>query len=136
MRVLLDIAAVALGGALGASTRYGVGRVLVASLKEHPLALPAATLLVNVAGCLAIGAVLPWLLAREADGAAQHARLLVVVGVLGALTTYSTFGLETMTLWREGKAGIAVGYVALHLILGLGAVAIGAWLGQRILTAS
>lgn len=136
MRVLLDIAAVALGGALGASMRYGAGRVLLASLKEHPLALPIATLLVNVVGCLAIGMVLPWLLAREADGAAQHSRLLVVVGVLGAFTTYSTFGLETVTLWREGKAGIAFGYVALHLVLGLGAVAFGAWLGQKMLAAS
>lgn len=131
MRVLLDIAAVALGGALGASTRYGVGRVLFASLKEHPLALPTATLLVNVAGCLAIGMVLPWLLAREADGAAQHVRLLVVVGALGAFTTYSTFGVEAFTLWREGKAGVAFAYVAMHLVFGLTAVAAGAMIGER-----
>lgn len=133
MRVLLDIAAVALGGAIGASTRYGVGRAAMAMLREHPLALPAATLAVNVAGCLAIGLVLPWLLSREADGAAHHLRLLVVVGVLGAFTTYSTFGIETFALWREGKIGVALAYVAMHLLFGLAAVAVGAMLGERMI---
>lgn len=133
MRVLLDIAAVALGGALGASTRYGVARAALVMLKEHPLALPAATLAVNVTGCFVIGLVLPWLLSREADGAAQHVRLLVVVGALGAFTTYSTFGVETFTLWREGKAGAAFAYVAMHLVFGFAAVAAGAMVGQKII---
>ncbi len=129
----MDIAAIALGGALGASTRYGVARTALVLLKEHPLALPAATLAVNVAGCLAIGMVLPWLLAREEDGAAHHMRLLVVVGALGAFTTYSTFGVETLTLWREGKIGVALAYVAMHLVFGFAAVALGAMLGERII---
>lgn len=101
----------------------------------HALALPAATLLVNVVGCLGIGLLLPWLLAREAGGAGPHARLLVVVGVLGSLTTFSTFGHETLTFWREGRMGLAFGVVAVHLLLGLGAVAVGAWAGQRWLVA-
>ncbi len=134
MRILLDIAAVALGGALGATTRYGTSRVLLASLEQHPLALPTATLLVNVLGCLAIGAILPWLLAREADGATQHMRLLIVIGGLGALTTYSAFGLETLTFWREGRITVALGYVASHLVLGFAAVALGAWVGQKFVT--
>lgn len=133
MRALIDIVAVAIGGALGASARFGVGRVLFTALKEHPLALPAATLLVNIAGCLAIGLILSWLLAREAGGAAQHLRLLIVVGAIGAFTTYSTFGIETFTLWREGKLGVALGYVALHLVLGFAAVALGAMLGERLI---
>lgn len=131
--MLLDIAAVALGGALGASARYGVGRAAMAMLREHPLALPAATLAINAAGCLAIGLVLPWLLSREEAGAAHHLRLLVVVGVLGAFTTYSAFGFETFALWREGKLGVALGYVALHLVLGFAAVAVGAMVGERII---
>ncbi|MEO1278354.1 MAG: fluoride efflux transporter CrcB [Planctomycetota bacterium] len=131
MRLLIEIAAVGLGGAVGASLRYGAGRVLHASLREHTLALPAATLLVNVIGCFAIGAVLPWLLAREADGAAGHLRLLLVVGLLGGLTTYSAFGFEAIALWREGRGTIAIGYVALHLVLGLAAVGIGMLIGER-----
>lgn len=126
---------VALGGALGAMARYGVGRGLVGALQGHTLALPAATLLVNVVGCLAIGVLLPWLLMRESDGAAAHARLLLVVGVLGSLTTYSTYGYEVLTLWREGRMTLAMATVALHLTLGLGAVAVGVWAGQRWLVA-
>lgn len=133
MKVVFDIAAIALGGALGASTRYGVARTSVALLKDHPFALPAATLAVNVAGCFAVGLVLPWLLAREADGAAHHMRLLVVVGALGAFTTYSTFGVDTLTLWREGKIGVAIAYVAMHLVLGFAAVGVGALVGQKII---
>lgn len=133
MKFLLDIAAVAFGGALGASARYGVARTALAMLKEHPLALPAATLTVNVAGCLVIGLVLPWLLAREGEGAPHHLRLLVVVGALGAFTTYSTFGVETFVLWREGRAGVALAYVAMHLAFGFAAVAIGAMVGQRLI---
>ena len=128
---MIEIAAVSLGGAVGASLRYGAGRTLHVLLREHTLALPAATLLVNILGCLAIGAVLPWLLEREADGAATHVRLLLVVGFLGGLTTYSAFGFEAIALWREGRSGVALGYVALHLVLGFVAVGVGAWLGQR-----
>jgi CrcB protein len=133
LKIVLDILAVAIGGALGASARYGVARTAMAIFKEHPLALPAATLTVNVAGCLAVGLVLPWLMAREGDGSPHHLRLLVVVGALGAFTTYSTFGVETFTLWREGKMGIALGSVALHLVLGFAAVAVGVLIGERVL---
>ena len=121
-----------MGGALGASARYGVARGMRGWLQEHPLALPAATLLVNVVGCLAIGVVLPWLLAREAEGASHHVRLLVAVGALGAFTTYSTFGVETFVLWRDGRWGLAIGSVALHLALGLGAVMLGLRIGERL----
>ncbi|MEQ8845327.1 MAG: fluoride efflux transporter CrcB [Phycisphaerales bacterium] len=129
---MLDILAVAVGGAVGASARYGVARGAIALFKEHPLALPLATLGVNVAGCLLIGLVLPWLLAREAGGSAGHVRLLVVVGALGAFTTYSTFGVETFVLWREGKVGVALASVGLHLVLGFAAVALGFAIGERL----
>ncbi len=133
MRGLIEIAVVALGGAIGASLRYGVGRVLHASLREHTLALPSATLLVNVVGCFAIGAILPWMLAREGDGAAAHARLLLVVGLLGGLTTYSAFGFEAISIWREGRSAIAIGYVALHMVLGFAAVGLGVLIGERVI---
>jgi len=101
-------------------------------LKAHPIALPTATLLVNVLGCLVVGLALPWLLAREADSATHHARLLVVIGVLGAFTTYSTFGVETFELWRSGRWGLSLGYVACHLVLGLAAVGAGVWVSERL----
>ncbi|GIW74929.1 MAG: putative fluoride ion transporter CrcB [Phycisphaerales bacterium] len=131
MKALLEVVCVALGGALGASLRYGVARGALALWPGHRLSLPMSTLAVNVAGCLMVGLVLPVLLAREHAGGTHHVRLFVVVGLLGALTTFSTFGAETLAFWRDGKPAVALASVALHLLLGLMAVAAGAWLGQR-----
>lgn len=115
---------VMLGGAVGAAARYGVsagvGRVL-----GHA-AVPWGTLAVNVMGCLIVGYIagrvgqMPdedWWLLRH--------RPLLVTGFCGALTTFSTFGFEVIDLWEKRGATWAIGLVTLHLVLGLGAVAVG-----------
>ncbi len=56
----------------------------------------------------------------------------VAVGLLGAYTTYSTFGYETFTLLREGRTAAAVGYVALSLAAGLAASALGYVAGRAV----
>jgi len=116
---------VAMGGALGALGRYGVGLVL----PRAPF--PLATLAVNVVGCLAIGWYLVWSTRGIAAGTLAEARaadlrLFFVVGLLGAFTTFSAFGHETVTLLREGALGAACASIALNLGLGLGAVLLGA----------
>jgi CrcB protein len=116
MRDLLWVAA---GGALGSAARFGLG-LLVRRL--WPSGFPVGTLLVNVLGCLVIGALVPSL-QRLGEGG----RLFVVVGILGGFTTFSAFGLETLQLAQRGAWGAAAAYVAASLVLGLGAV----WVGHR-----
>lgn len=105
---------VAVGGALGALARYGVGL----ALPHAGATLPTGTLLVNVTGCLLLGLLV---------GALPEARWLrpfAGTGVLGGFTTFSTFALETDRLIVTAP-GVALMYVALSLLLGLGAAALG-----------
>ncbi len=98
---------VAVGGSLGAALRYAVGRVAPG---------PRATLLVNVAGSLLLGAV--------AAGSPGWLLTLLGSGVAGALTTYSAFALETVQL---APRRAALGVLA-TLALGSAAFAVGWWL--------
>jgi CrcB protein len=94
--VALDAALVALGGGLGAALRFGVSSALATK------GFPWATLAVNLAGSLVIGALV-------LDHGMEHAaRLFVVVGVLGGFTTLSTYSAETVDLWRTSHVGLAV----------------------------
>jgi fluoride exporter len=90
------IALVAIGGALGCVTRFGVSSLLATK------GFPWATLAVNLAGSLAIGYLL-------LDHGMDHApRLLLVVGFLGGFTTLSAYSAETVELWRGSHVGLAV----------------------------
>lgn len=116
MKLLL---AIGLGGFLGALGRYGlalgVDRLIGARF-------PYGILAVNVLGCLAIG-ILAGLVERGAALSAET-RGFLAVGVLGSLTTFSTFGLQTVELGQEALAPALLN-VALHLGLGIGAVLAG-----------
>lgn len=107
---------VGIGGALGSMARYGIGLALPS------VGFPYATLLVNVAGCLAIGMALPTV--ERAAALSPDLRLLVVVGFLGGFTTFSAFGNETIALLRAG-VGLAVMNVLANVLLGLAAVLLG-----------
>lgn len=119
---------VALGGAIGASLRHGVGQVAVRHL---PLGWPWGTSFVNIAGSLAMGLLAGWL-ALKAEGASQEARLFLATGVLGGFTTFSAFSLEVANLLRSGetlKAGLYAGVSVLFSVL---ALFIGLWMARRI----
>jgi fluoride exporter len=94
--------------------RYGAA-VWAARLAPGPF--PAGTWAVNLVGCFLIGLIVPFVLTPQTEGW----RLFVVVGVLGGFTTFSAFSLETFTLLRDGRVGLAalnvVGSVALGLVL-------------------
>ncbi len=117
----MKLVAIALGGAIGAVARYGLSGLVHRTANGN---FPAGTLVVNVVGCLAIGAFLYFVEDRAMLG--PTARLFVAVGILGGFTTFSSFGYETIELLRDGRWGAASGSVLGNVILGLAAV----WLGR------
>ncbi len=110
--------AVAFGGAVGAVARYGVSRWLPT---DPDGGLPWATLLVNVVGSLLLGLVVG-LAASGRLGSSVWAAMLGP-GLCGALTTFSTFAVETVALARAGHHGTAIAYLGLTLAICLAAAA-------------
>jgi len=120
------IAAIALGGALGAPARYGVAQLVHVS----PGTFPWATFWTNVSGSFALGVVL--ILVLERFPPTRYVRPFVATGFLGAYTTYSTFAVETDLLVKDGHAGIAGAYVVASLAAGFAAVWAGIALARTI----
>ncbi len=121
---MTSLALVMLGGGLGAGLRYGVG---VGASRLFGLGFPWGTLICNVAGSLLmgllVGAMAQGLLG---DGRqAENARLLLGVGLLGGFTTFSSFSLDTISLWQRGETGAAAGYVAASLAVGIAGFVVG-----------
>jgi CrcB protein len=110
--------AVAIGAVLGAWLRWG----LALWLNGLERLLPWGTLVANIAGGLLVGAAAAWL-ARHPDLAPAW-RLFLVTGFLGALTTFSTFSIESLALIQRGAVGLAVLHSGLHLFGCLAAAAI------------
>lgn len=115
---------VALGGALGAAARYGVGRL---ALHLGLLGFPWGTWAVNLTGCFLIGLAMPWL-------AHGHGRLygLAVIGFLGAFTTFSAYSLETLLLLESGKTGLAALNALGSVLAGLVLAALGLGLARLL----
>ena len=120
MTALLVIA----GGLVGAPARYLTDLVVQS---RHSSRLPWGTLSVNVAGSLILGMVAGLV---SADHAPAWVLTLVGTGFCGALTTFSTFSFETFRLLDERLWWTAVANVTGSVAAGLGAVALGFWLGS------
>lgn len=114
--------AVAIGGAIGALCRYGVSLYLPASADKFPY----ATLLVNVFGSFAAGIL--YVVILERAQLAEETRYLLMIGFLGAFTTFSTFSLDALSLWQNGDQMMALVYVLLTVALCLLAVTGAVWL--------
>lgn len=110
---------VAVGGALGASVRY----ILSAWWQAH---FPWAILVANLVGSFVLGCLLV--------GAGSHMLAFVGVGFCGALTTFSTFALDTWVLRREGRSVAAGANVALSLVGSLAALALGLLLTRSVIS--
>ncbi|MDQ1373681.1 MAG: fluoride exporter [Actinomycetota bacterium] len=120
------MAAIAVGGALGAPARYGLSTLV----GTRAGAFPWATFWVNVSGSAALGFLVAWLIAHGRDGGRRRA--LLGTGFLGAYTTYSTFAVETDQLLQHGRAGVAVAYAGASVVAGLAAAAVGLSVGRRL----
>lgn len=114
---------VMLGGALGAAGRYWLGGAL---LRQVGAGIPYGTLAANLFGSFAVGFLASWLEGRGPN--ALYWRAFLIVGVLGALTTYSALMLECLLLARAQRNGLLLGYLSATLLGGLTLV----WLGVRI----
>ena len=124
----LAVLAVAVGGAVGALTRW----MLSYQLNAYFPAIPPGTLASNILGGYIVGFAIAFFAARP--DIAPEWRLLIITGFCGGLTTFSTFSAEVVTLMQQGelvKMGIAM---ALHLAGSLAATILGiatwSWIGS------
>lgn len=115
----LGFVAVGFGAVLGAWLRWALGLWL----NTADRVLPLGTLLANVAGGLLVGVAVAWF-ARHPQFAPEW-RLFAITGFLGALTTFSTFSIESFGLIARGAFGWALAHSALHLFGSLAAAAVG-----------
>ncbi len=125
---MINIILVGIGGFIGAVLRYLTSDLVQRMANGHPF--PYGTLAVNVIGCLVIG-----LLAGMAESRGiftGESRALVFVGVLGAFTTFSTFGYETTTFLQEGQTVSALTNIGVQLAFGLAAVWAGSMLARWV----
>ena len=125
--------AVAAGGAFGSLARFATGR-LVSAYTDHPF--PIATLTVNILGSFLIGAWAGFLIRSEPVDVASVTTTqatwdaAIRIGLLGGLTTFSSFSLETVSLLQRQQFALAFGNIFANVLLGLAAAAAGLRLAQ------
>lgn len=120
------LAAIALGGVVGAEMRYGLGLLV-----PHATARwPTATLLVNTTGCFLIGVLM--VMINELTEPHRLARPLLGVGLLGGYTTFSTYATDVAQLLSADQGGTALTYLALTPLMAL----LAAWAGATLTRAA
>ena len=126
-RVPRDVVAViALGGALGAPARYEVAQLIHVA----PDSFPWATLVTNLSGAFVLGLFLTVVVRRMPTS--RHLRPFFAVGFLGAFTTFSTLAVETVTLVKDGDAGVGIAYLLVTVGVGLLAAYLGIVVARRL----
>jgi len=123
------LAAIFFGGALGTLARF----LLTAHHPAGAGAFPWVTLLVNLSGSFAIGFLVP--VTERFSRRAPTVRPLLLVGVLGGWTTYSTLAVDATLLLRQGDIGTCLAYLAATVMGGLTLVVAGNVAGRRLVTA-
>ncbi len=125
--MMQSVTFVALGGAVGASLRYLAGLGIV-RLVGHT-SFPVAILTVNVLGSFLMGVFV----VLAAHRGLTHLSPLVMTGMLGGFTTFSTFSLETVNLIERGDLGQAALYVGLSVVVSVGALLLGMMMTRGVL---
>jgi len=125
---LINWIAVAMGGALGAMARYGLSTLV---FDADSARFPYATLTANVLGSLLIGVL--YVVIIEKAMLPAEMRSILMIGFLGAFTTFSTFSLDALGLWQNGDLFLALAYVLGSVILCLATVSAAVWLTRLLL---
>ncbi len=117
---------IAAAGALGTLARYGLGGLVQ---RMVPSGLPWGTFAVNALGCLLFGIV--WSLAEERMLISGATRIIVLIGFMGAFTTFSTFAFETAQLLDDSQWLLAAANVLLHNVTGVVLIVVGMAIGKQ-----
>lgn len=125
---MLKIAIIGLGGCIGAILRYLVAGGVHSLV--NMASFPIGTMVVNIAGCLLIGLGGGLMEGRQLFS--PELRAFLFVGILGSFTTFSTFGLETFNLIKQGQWLASFGNIGISLALGLTAVLAGHMIARLI----
>ncbi len=122
--LLAQILLVGAGGFIGSVSRFLLSECVQRYSKVVPV--PLGILVVNVLGCLCIGLFAGAVVSRR--DVSDSLQLFVAIGLLGGFTTFSSFGLQTLLLFRAGNVTAALLNILLQVTIGLGA----AWLGYSL----
>ena len=122
------IICVGIGGFIGASMRYLIS---IQSSKLLNSSIPLGTLIANVLGGFLIGVIME--ISMSTDLISPNLKLFLTTGIMGGLTTFSTFSYETISLLSDGKYMLGFGNIFLNLILSLGGVVLGTTLCKMII---
>jgi fluoride exporter len=120
------VTVIAVGGAIGASARYGLGVVF----PHRPDSWPWSTFVVNASGCALIGVLM--VLIVEVWVGHRLIRPFLGVGVLGGYTTFSTYSVEALQLVEAGRPGLALTYLGVTVVAALVAVQLGVSLTRAV----
>lgn len=126
METLTKILSIAVGGAFGAVARYLIN---VSPLKNLFQPFPFPTFFINITGSFLIGFLL--ILLTDKFAVSENLRLALIVGFLGAFTTFSTFELEIWSLIKDNQFLTAFLYLFLSVLIGFIGVSLGVWLAKR-----
>ena len=116
---------IALGGSLGALTRYGISTFFEAN---YPSSIPWGTMLANLIGSFLIGMI--FIILQDKFQQNESLRGLLIIGFLGAMTTFSSFSLEALLLLQRGHYTYAIGYVLFSVVFCLSATLLGMYFAR------
>jgi fluoride exporter len=109
-----------LGAGLGGAGRYAVN---IGCIRWFGPEFPWGTLVVNVIGSFAMGALVGWLAFKAGESWGQNVRLFLATGVLGGFTTFSAFSADAISLWERGQTFAAASYAGASVVLSILALA-------------
>lgn len=127
MSDIINILMIAAGAVAGALARFYITEWTKAKFSPK---FPYATFAINLTGCLAIGFF--FTISQGITGYPSELDLLIRIGFLGSYTTFSTYGFDTLTLWRSKQIMATVFYWLGSVIFGLGAVVLGVAIAKLI----